>query len=313
MSEATTSQLLVDLPLQSLINTRYDVQRLRSISHRGGRDFPGQRLAQRRGQGIEFLDLRQYVDGDDVRHIDWNVTARTNEPYTRLYKQEKEQTTVVLVDLRAVMFNGSECLRAVAAGRLAAATLWQAAHDGDRCASIVIDSQTINATRPLRGNSGVLQALQSIAHGFRQTARRIEPGNHSTQDKTDLSDALDMVISNKRNAGRYFLFSGLDTENDYRYRDLLAATAVKNLNAVHLLDKLELQALPYGSYKYLHNNKSGLAQISPSSKSALENALQDSINKRQSRLYDAGVNVLEADTNVATGEFLTTLQRQGWI
>lgn len=313
MSEAAISQSLTELPLQSLINTRHDVQKLHSISHRGGRDFPGQRLAQRRGQGIEFLDLRQYVDGDDVRHIDWNVTARTNEPYTRLYKQEKEQTTVVLVDLRSVMFNGSECLRAVAAGRLAAATLWQAAHDGDRCASIVIDSQTINATRPLRGNNGVLQALQSIAQGFRQTAQRIEPGNHSARDNTGLSDVLDMVINTRRDAGRYFLFSGFDTENDTRYRHLLPAAAVKNLHAVHLLDKLELHALPYGAYQYLHNNKSGLAQINSTSKSALYNALQDSIDTRQSRLYDAGIKVLEADTNVAPREFLTTLQRHGWM
>ena len=157
MTIVNTKLSPADLPLQALIDTRYDIQKSHSGNHTGGREFPGQKLAQRRGQGVEFLDLRQYVDGDDVRHIDWNVTARTNEPYTRLYRQEKEQSTVVIVDLRSVMFTGSECLRAVAAGRLAAATLWQAAHEGDRCASLVINSNGIQASRPLPGNNGVLQ------------------------------------------------------------------------------------------------------------------------------------------------------------
>ena len=211
------------------------------------------------------------------------------------------------------MFNGSECLRAVAAGKLAAATLWQAAHDGDRCASIVIDSQAINATRPLRGNNGVLPALHSIAQGFKQTAERIKSGNLYAQDNSSLSDALDIAINNKRNSGRYLLFSGLDTKYDDRYEDLLPAAAVKNLSAIQVLDKLELQALPHGTYQYRYENKSQQVQINSSSRTALKDALQDDINKKHSKLNDVGINVLQVDAHVATGEFLTILQRHGWI
>jgi len=64
------------LTLQSLIDARYDINRNLSSTSKGGTRFPGQRTAQRRGQGMEFIDLRQYNQGDDVRHIDWNVTAR---------------------------------------------------------------------------------------------------------------------------------------------------------------------------------------------------------------------------------------------
>jgi len=76
----------LSLSLQTMIYARFDVIRRQSSSPIGRSDFPGQRTGTRRGQGLEFIDLRQYSPSDDVRHIDWNVTARSNEAYTRLYR-----------------------------------------------------------------------------------------------------------------------------------------------------------------------------------------------------------------------------------
>jgi len=138
----------VSLTLQSLIDARHDVVRNRSITNIGRSDFPGQRTGSRRGQGLEFIDLRQYNPSDDIRHIDWNVTARSNEPYTRLYREEREHITTVVVDLRPLMFTGSNCLRAVSAGANAARVLWQANESGDRCAAMIIHAFGIEQTRP---------------------------------------------------------------------------------------------------------------------------------------------------------------------
>lgn len=304
----------VELPLQSLIDLRFEVQKHRSGSVSGGRDFPGQRLARRRGQGIEFLDLRQYADGDDVRHIDWNVTARTNEPYTRLYRQEKEQNTTVVADLRPVMFNGSDCLRAVTVGRLAAATLWQASAAGDRCSALVISSEGIVTSRPLPGNRGVLQALELIASGFEQTATAIEQANTDSGAHPQLTRALDRIISNRRRGGRTFLFSGLDADAD-RPLDplLLSSAAISGLSAILIIDKLELQALPRGTYRYRNHERISTARISNANQKQLYDLLGRELQRKQTVLADAGVATIKVYGHTAPADFLTTLQQQRWI
>jgi uncharacterized protein (DUF58 family) len=304
----------VELTLQSLIDLRFDVQKHRSGPVTGGRDFPGQRLARRRGQGIEFLDLRQYADGDDVRHIDWNVTARTNEPYTRLYRQEKEQNTTVVADLRPVMFNGSECLRAVTAARLAAATLWQASEAGDRCSALVISSDNIVTSRPLPGNRGVLQALELIARGFEQTSTAIEHASTDSGRQPQLAQALDRIISNRRHGGRTFLFSGLDADAD-RPLDplLLSSAAIKGLSVVLILDKLELQPLPRGTYRYRNQQRISTARISSANQKHLYELLDRELHRKQTALADAGVATINVYGYTAPADFLTTLQQQRWI
>ena len=314
MSEVSTIQSPTELSLQNLIDTRHEVQKLRFGNKVAGRDFPGQRLARQRGQGVEFLDLRQYVSGDDVRHIDWNVTARTNEPYTRLYRQEKEQSTIVIVDLRSIMFTGTTCLRAVAAGRLAAATLWQAAYNGDRCASIVISGDTVSASRPLTGNNGVLQALELIATGFYKTHQATLANNHSATNEAQLSVALDMIINNRRNTGNHLLFSGFDTGQDQHYNEeILKSAALKNLNAVLLLDRIELQGLPHGTYRYRHQNSSNLTLINSRSRKEFAKIVEKSINEKKRQLIRAGIDILATVSTVGVHEFLTDLQKQSWI
>ena len=148
----------VSLSLQALIDARHDVIRHRSTSVIGRSDFPGQRTGKRRGQGLEFIDLRQYNPADNIRHIDWNVTARSNEPYTRLFREEREHISTVVVDLRPLMFTGSEQLRSVSAALSAAQVLWQANESGDRCSAMVIHAFGIQQCRPMAGNKGVLRA-----------------------------------------------------------------------------------------------------------------------------------------------------------
>jgi len=78
-------------------------------------------ISRHRGHGLDFDDLRLYSPGDDVRHIDWKVTARYGQAHTRLYREERDSTVTTAVDLRRVMCTGTDSLRAVNAGLLSAA------------------------------------------------------------------------------------------------------------------------------------------------------------------------------------------------
>ncbi len=312
----------ITLSLQSLIDRRYDVLGFRESAHVTGSDFPGHRIGAKRGQGIEFLDLRPYTPGDDVRHIDWNVTARSTEPYTRLYQQEKELTTTVLVDMRPVMFNGSDRLRAVAAGHLAATTLWQSAKAGDRCTALVIDVDKISVSRPLTGKKGVLPALELIAAGFttsntvvhRAGQRTAKRSKQERRSAPQLSDAFDTINKNRHHSGQIVMFSGFDTEGDDDYdKALLALASRGSVTAALLLDKIEQQPLPAGTYYYRYLGKSNRVSIDRKIGDNLAAKLVEQQTVRQQRLKTAGIKTMAIESPCTPLRFLSALHQRGWL
>lgn len=301
--------------LQTLINARYKILQQKSNSHIGRSDFPGQRTGPRRGQGLEFIDLRQYNSGDDVRHIDWNVTARSNEPYTRLYREEREHITTAVVDLRPSMFTGSFRLRAVSASLMAASVLWQASHAGDRCSAMVISTNGLNTTRPAAGYPGVLRALELIA-------REYTAGVHWHADNQldhPLSDTLKQINQRSRQAGTNFFFSGFDTQQDDTWNKLLPATAIAGkMKAIMLLDPLEIDGLPTGTYHYQqHSNHSskttGATEITHANVKLLKRILRKTIQQRTRPFEHAGVPLLSISTDTSQQDLLITLHQQRWL
>jgi len=91
-----------------------------------------------RGRGMEFSEVRHYQPGDDIRNIDWRVTARTQETYTKLFQEEKERPVYLLVDQRQPMFFGSKLqFKSVLAAKAAAAIAWTAFANRDRLGAII--------------------------------------------------------------------------------------------------------------------------------------------------------------------------------
>jgi len=302
----------VTLSLQSLIDARHDIVRGQSTSNSGRSEFPGQRAGLKRGQGLEFIDLRQYNPSDDVRHIDWNVTARSNEPYTRLYREEREHITTVVVDLRPLMFTGSDQLRSVSASLNAALILWQANESGDRCGSIVISAAGIQQSRPVAGSKGVLRAIELIHQGFNSTQKLITGDNRQTRTAIAvLSDALMLINRARGRSGNYFFLSGFDTEDDKHWRNTLAVTAMTGrMKAILLLDKLELEGLPDGSYQYRTRRKKVTALITSNNQKALIDELRLRTLQRQVQFTSAGIPLLSVSTESTSAEFMAQIINQ---
>lgn len=307
----------VTLTLQTLIDARHNINRNPDSARISGTRFPGQHNGQRRGQGMEFIDLRQYNEGDDVRYIDWNVTARSNEPYTRLYREERERVTTVIVDLRPMMFTGSDCLRSVSAGLFAACTLWQACEYGDRCAAMVISANGITSTRPHAGKVGLLRSLELIASGFAVTDNHIHKRHAAMEGigaKTTpvLSEALNLINANRSASSRYILFSGLDTKDDSKWRKLLPATAMTGkLKVVLLLDRLEQELLPAGKYRFQSNRGATATVLNKANRNHYAEELQQNLQARSKPVTANGIPLLSVSTTVTPTELLTSLQQSG--
>lgn len=123
----------------------------------------GRHASRLRGRGLNFEEVRRYAAGDDVRQIDWKVTARTRTPHTRVYTEERERPVVLVVDQRLGMFFGSRVrLKSVTAAEAAAVAAWRAVGVQDRVGAVVFNDAEAREVRPQRSTGAVMRLLRAV-------------------------------------------------------------------------------------------------------------------------------------------------------
>jgi len=131
----------------------------------------GRRTSKLRGRGLDFDELRSYVAGDDVRSIDWHVTARTGKPYVRTYKEERDRPVLLVVDQRSGMFFGSKAaMKSVVAARLAALAAFRVVAVGDRVGALIVGDERDLTLRPARSNASALRLCELLVEAGRELA-----------------------------------------------------------------------------------------------------------------------------------------------
>jgi len=125
--------------------------------------FAGEYRSAFRGRGVEFQDVRDYIPGDDVRTIDWNVTARARKPYVRRYREERELTVVFLVDAsRSVYFGSGDLLKGEVAAEVCAVLALSAVRNNDKVGLVVFTDRVECMIRPAKGRTQVLRVIREV-------------------------------------------------------------------------------------------------------------------------------------------------------
>jgi uncharacterized protein (DUF58 family) len=123
----------------------------------------GNYLSRNKGRGMEFDEVRHYQTGDDIRAIDWRVTARTGKTHTKLFREELERPVLIATDLSASMHFGSQLLfKSVQAAHLASLVAWHAKNRGDRLGGIVFNQNEHLELKPRSRKEGVLHYLHAL-------------------------------------------------------------------------------------------------------------------------------------------------------
>lgn len=124
----------------------------------------GQYLSRVRGRGMEYDESRPYQPGDDIRQLDWRVTARTGRAHTKLFREERERPLFIGVDYsRSMFFATRGVFKAVQAARLAALLAWRAQQNGDRVGGLVFSPAAHHELPPRRGTGAVMRWLKLLA------------------------------------------------------------------------------------------------------------------------------------------------------
>lgn len=196
-SEATTR-----VSLQALIRLQADARALKLPSARPARARQaGLQHSSQRGRGMAFAEVRLYQPGDDIRSIDWRVTARRQAPHTKLYEEERERPVLLLCDLGPTLFFASTgAFKQVRCAQLAAILAWLALSAGDQVGGIVFNGDTLSVQRPARRKKSVLRLLDTLA-----SQQRSSPD--SSASETTLDTALAEARRVAHTGSRIFVLS----------------------------------------------------------------------------------------------------------
>lgn len=129
----------------------------------------GQHQSRQLGRGMDFAEVRQYQPGDDIRSIDWRVTARTGKPHTKLFCEEREKPVILYVDLSASMqFGSTLLLKSVQAAHIASLLSWLAVAQHDRVGAMIDLGHTQIELKPTARHKGALHIMANLVKGQEQ-------------------------------------------------------------------------------------------------------------------------------------------------
>jgi uncharacterized protein (DUF58 family) len=250
--------------------------------------FSGSYHAVFKGTGIEFSEVREYVPGDDVRSIDWNVTARTDRPFVKQYHEERERSVVFLVDRSGSTRFGSG-IRSVAwiAAETTALLALSAASNQDKVGLLLFSDRLERWVPPRKGRSHILRIVREVL--FHQ----------SVGSRTRLAEALERASRTLRRRSLIFLIS--DFLQDEEYDGALAIAARKHeVVPLVLLDPRE-EDLPSIGLIETRDLETGERKLTDSSDPAVRQAFAQAVKARRDRrgaiFRRAGVEGVELRTD----------------
>ncbi|MBA6411986.1 DUF58 domain-containing protein [Parahaliea sp. F7430] len=247
-----------------------------------------------RGRGIDFEEVRAYQPGDDIRSIDWRVTARTGDAHTKLFREERERPVLIAIDQRNSQFFGSQhCFKSVLAAHIASLIAWSALANGDRVGALVFNEQQHREIRPRRSRKTVLAILSEIAH-YNQLLplKNIHSAN-------SFSDMLSQLRHVARPGSSIYLISDFQGANETRAQKHLYQLAQHTeITAFACSDPLERELPQAGLYAVTDGQRR--TQLNTADKTLRKNYAQsariraDNLTASMQRL---GIPLLELSTS----------------
>lgn len=278
--------------LDELIRLRHLGADLEALQrHRIHNPLSGMIASRVRGRGMDFSEVRQYQPGDDVRTIDWRVTARTGEPHTKVFQEEKERPVLILTDQSRAMFFGSVfAFKSVIAAQVAAILAWHALTQGDRVGGIVFDDDRHDEFRPRRNKKTVLRMLNKIAE-YNQRLTRGVPGQ----------GYLMQAIRSAREAAKHgtsiFIVSDFSAMPESGLEHLEQLCARHDVMALHVSDPLESELPPPDRYTVTNGLSRIQIKTDARNRQAYRAAYDDHMAAIQETLTRMGAEFLTLSTS----------------
>ena len=194
-----------------------------------------------KGRGMELEEVRAYNFGDDIRDIDWRVTARKSEPYTKVFNEEKDREIVVFLDLSASMIFGTKNeLKSVTASKLAALIGWLTVRNKDRFGLLIYDGKKTTYFKPQNNFANLMYIFNQIALKSHEVLQNSTIG--------DISEALDELQYHQKGKGTVFIVSDFYHVDTEKFKKIAVLARKHRIYCINIFDVLEEAAPQNGIY-----------------------------------------------------------------
>ena len=249
----------------------------KSLSHQ---IFAGEYHSAFKGRGMAFSEVREYQYGDDVRNMDWNVTARYNAPYVKIFEEERELTVVLLIDVSGSRFFGSTTrLKRDLMAEVAAVLSFSASINNDKVGALFFSSKVEKFIPPKKGRSHLLHIIRELVE--------FEP----EEKGTDIAAALEFLTNAIKKKCTAFLLSDMidvDAERNPRWEDAMKVAADRHdISVINIYDRRERELPPVGLINVLDAETGRQMWVDTSSK-----AMRDSYHKWNAEVQEKTKQVL---------------------
>ncbi|MBR2429682.1 MAG: DUF58 domain-containing protein [Alistipes sp.] len=237
--------------------------------------FAGKYHTAFRGRGMSFSEVREYRFGDDVRDIDWNVSARSERTHVKVYEEERELTMMLIIDVSpSRMFGSKELTKKNIITEIAATLAFSASKNNDKVGCILFSDRVEKFIPPKKGRSHILAIIRELV-GF-------EPSGTST----NISEALRYLVGVSKKRATCFLLSDFvnSAEDDARLEDALKIASMKHdIMAIRVYDERDAQ-LPNVGIVELRDSESGRTEWVDTSSRRVRDFWAESYRMRYERV-----------------------------
>jgi len=288
------------MPTQDIAALLKEVRRIQIVANRQVNDLlAGEYLSVFKGRGMTFDEVREYVPGDEIRTIDWNVTARMGHPYIKRYCEERELTVMLAVDISASGMFGSQLRSKLeTAAHVAAVLMFSALKNNDKVGLVLFAKDVHRYVPPRKGRAHVLRLIRELL--------AVEP----VRDETDLAPALEFLSRVQRRKAVVFVLS--DFLGPDPSRALRLANQRHDVVAVTLADPREAE-LPDVGFILLEDAETGAVREFDTRHKAVRALFAKAAHERkstlESRLRRSGIDRMDIRTDQSYSQSLLAFFR----
>ncbi|MCW8856791.1 MAG: DUF58 domain-containing protein [Kangiella sp.] len=297
----------IELSLEQLIACQYWARDSIPLPNKKSKaHLVGGHLSPYKGRGMEFSEVRQYQPGDDIRTIDWKVTARTGEVHTKIFQEERERPVFLLVDLQDSMFFGSKKrFKSTLACLQAARVFWTAHNSGNRVGALLSTAEEHVELKPSNRRQNGLRLLQHMLELHNQRLQSIyQQEKPFTINSNALSDALSRLRHLVKGGSLIYIFSDFTNLSESCKQDLINLAQHNDIHTVMITDPLE-QTIPVAGEFIVSDGDNTIALNSarPGFKSRYQEMFHDKLIKTKKFFHEAQCSFVEYSTAQELSDF----------
>ena len=251
--------------------------------------FAGQYHTAFKGRGMAFSEVREYQYGDDVRDIDWNVTARFNKPYVKVFEEERELTVMLLIDVSGSLdFGTQKQMKRDMVTEIAATLAFSAIQNNDKIGVIFFSDKVEKYIPPKKGRKHILYIIREMLDF------------HAENRHTDVQEAIEFLTSVSKRRCTAFILSDFYVRKDFM-QTLTIANRKHDVVAIQVYDKRACELPDVGLMKVV-DAETGFEQYIDTSSRRLRDSYKQYWNNRQKQLKETFTRSNVDNVSIATDE-----------